>query len=110
MKRDKRDLFRFAALQSEKAKSLINKFNFDSTKLESVVLITRGNIFTGSTAALIICKHLSGAIKIFYSLIILPKFIRDFFYNLIAKNRLKLFGRRDSCRIPTDKETMKFLS
>jgi predicted DCC family thiol-disulfide oxidoreductase YuxK len=48
-------------------------------------------------------------IKILYPIIILPKFFRDFVYDLIAKNRYKLFGKTDSCRIPTEEEKLKFL-
>ncbi|MDZ7623278.1 MAG: DCC1-like thiol-disulfide oxidoreductase family protein [Ignavibacteriaceae bacterium] len=44
-----------------------------------------------------------------FPLIILPKFFRDFIYDMIAKNRYKLFGKRESCRIPTENDKLKFL-
>jgi len=109
LKRDKKDLFRFAALQSEKAKELTSKFKFDTSKLDTFILIAENKLYTKSTAALMICKQLNGLIKILSPLIILPKFFRDFIYDLIAKNRYKIFGRRESCRIPTVEDKLKFL-
>jgi len=109
IKRDKKDLFRFVALQSEKTKELIGNFNFDSSKLDTFILVAGNKIFTKSTAALMICKQLDGLIKILYPCIILPKFFRDFIYDLVAKNRYNLFGRKESCRVPTEEEKLKFL-
>jgi predicted DCC family thiol-disulfide oxidoreductase YuxK len=109
IKRDKKDLFRFVALQSEKTKELISNYNFNSSKLDTLILVAGNKIFTKSTAALMICKQLDGLIKILYACIILPKIFRDFIYNLIAKNRYKLFGRKESCRVPTEEEKLKFL-
>jgi len=109
IKRDKEDLFRFAALQSEKAKEFIGNFNFDTSKLDTFILVAGNKIFTKSTAALMICKQLNGLIKILYPFIILPKFFRDFIYDLVAENRYKLFGRKESCRVPTEEEKLKFL-
>lgn len=109
IKRDKKDLFRFAALQSEKAKEFSDKFNFDTSSMNTFVLIDGDHLYTKSTAALKICKQLTGPIKIFYPFISLPKFFRDFIYDLVAKNRYKFFGKRDSCRIPTAEEKLKFL-
>ena len=109
IKRDKKDLFRFGALQSDKAQELMGKFNFDTSNLDTFVLISGDKLFTKSTAALMICKELNGLVKIMYPLIFLPKFFRDFIYDLIAKNRYKLFGKKDSCRVPTEEEKKKFL-
>ncbi len=92
-------MFRFAALQSEKAKELSSKFNFDSSAMDTFILIDGDDIYTKSTAALKICRQLKGPIKILYPFIILPKFLRDFVYDLIAKYRYNLFGKRDVCYI-----------
>ena len=108
IKRDKKDLFRFAALQSDKAKELTDKFSFDITSLDTFILIVGDKLYTKSTAALLVCKELKSPIKILYPLTILPKFLRDFVYDLIAKYRYKIFGRRDVCYIPAG-NTEKFL-
>ncbi|MEJ2103263.1 MAG: thiol-disulfide oxidoreductase DCC family protein [Ignavibacteriaceae bacterium] len=110
LKRDKEDKFRFAALQSKVGVEMQKKFSLDTNKLETVVLIIGNRYYTKSTAALLIIKQLNGFIKILFPLIILPKPIRDFGYDLIAKIRYKLFGEREFCRVPTEAEKNKFLS
>lgn len=62
-----------------------------------------------STAALRVAKHLSGLWTILYVFIVVPKFIRDFIYNLIAKKRYKWFGKTETCRIPTPELKAKFI-
>ena len=109
IRRDKNDLFRFAALQSENAKELKNRFKIDISNPDSLFLIVGEKVYIKSTAALMVCKELNGMIKILFPLIILPVFFRDFIYDLIAKNRYKMFGRKESCRIPTEAEREKFL-
>ena len=108
IKRDSKDIFRFASLQSDEAKKLTEKFNFDITSLDTFILIVGDKVYTKSTAALLVGKELKSPIKILYPLIILPKFLRDFVYDLIAKYRYKIFGRRDVCYIPAT-STEKFL-
>jgi predicted DCC family thiol-disulfide oxidoreductase YuxK len=109
IKRDKEDIFRFAALQSKEAEELSGKFKFDSTEIDTFILIAGEKFYAKSTAALMVCKELSGLLKLLYPSIILPVFFRDFIYDLIAGNRFKLFGRRNSCRVPTEAEREKFL-
>lgn len=106
--RDKKDSFRFAAMQSEKAKELANKFDIDISSMDTFILINDDDKYVKSTAALNICKQLTGPIKMFYPFILVPKIFRDFVYDMIAKNRYKLFGRRQSCRVPTEADRSKF--
>ncbi len=73
------------------------------------MLIEGDTLYTRSTAALRIAKKLSGLWSLFYVFIIIPKFLRDPIYNLIAKNRYKMFGKKDTCRLPTPAERAKFL-
>jgi len=96
-------------LQSEEAKALSDKFKFDSKAMDTFILIAGEKLYTKSTAALMVCKDLNSFIKIIYPLIILPEFFRDFIYDLIARNRYKLFGKRNVCRIPTENDKQKFL-
>ena len=107
--RDVKNLYKFAALQSNKGQLLLQQYYLKQNKLESFVLIRGENVFTKSTAALEISKNLSGPVKLLYSFIFLPKFIRDFIYDLIAKNRYKIFGKSEVCRIPAEEEKAKFL-
>lgn len=109
IKRDKAAIFRFASLQSEIGKKLLNQFKISST-IDSVVLIENESYFIKSTAAFRILKTLGGLTSIFYVLIIIPAFIRDFFYDLMAGVRYKLFGKK-TCKLPQNKDySSKFLT
>jgi len=109
LKRDKNDLFKFSAIQSSKGIELFKKYNLDSSRQYTFFLISGNKVYTKSTAMLIVCKQLKGVIKILFVFIIIPKFMRDFIYDLIAKNRYRLFGKKEVCRIPTEEEMHKFL-
>ncbi|PVW15613.1 thiol-disulfide oxidoreductase DCC family protein [Marixanthomonas spongiae] len=109
IKRDKNDVFRFAALQSEIGEELTSKLNIDTSKTDSIILIDGDAHYEKSSAALCIAKHLSGGWPLLYAFIIIPKFIRDSVYNFIAKNRYKWYGKKESCMIPTPELQAKFL-
>ncbi|QDP41992.1 thiol-disulfide oxidoreductase DCC family protein [Radiobacillus deserti] len=109
MKRDPNAQFKFASLQSEIGQELLRKYNAP-TDMDSFVLIENKSCYFQSSAALRVCKHLKGLWKIAYCFLIIPKPVRDFFYGIIAKNRYKWFGKRDSCRIPSPEERERFLS
>lgn len=105
--RDKKGYFKFAPLQSEIAKNFVSQSVIENT--DSIIYQDSDQLYTKSTAALKIARHLDGAWKGFYAFIIIPKFIRDFIYDLIAKNRYNWFGKRDSCKMPTQDIKNRFL-
>lgn len=109
IKRDRKNKLKFAPLQGETAKQLLPQFHIDPSSLSSVIFIDNGKVYTQSSAAIQICKHLDGGWKLFYGLIIIPKFFRDFLYNIIARNRYKWFGKKESCLIPTAELKERFL-
>jgi predicted DCC family thiol-disulfide oxidoreductase YuxK len=109
IKRDKKNKLRFAPLQGETAKSVLPKHKINTTVLSTVVFVENGKVYTQSSAALRICKHLNGVWKIFYGLMIIPKFLRDAAYNFIAKNRYRWFGKKEACMIPTPEMRERFL-
>lgn len=109
MDRDPDDRFRFAALQSEAGQQLLEKFDLPTDDFDSFVLIKEGKVHKKSSAALIIASQIKSWTKILTPFLILPPFLRDWLYSLIGKNRYKLFGKKDSCRIPTPEERSKFL-
>lgn len=109
IKRDKKKKFKFASLQSKSGQALLKKFNLNLTDFDSFVLIMGDKYFLKSSAGLLVLKELEGVWKLFYALIIFPKPIRDFFYGLIAKSRYRIFGKRDTCMIPTEELKERFL-
>ncbi|MCW9705648.1 thiol-disulfide oxidoreductase DCC family protein [Fodinibius salsisoli] len=109
IKRDKKDRFRYAALQSEVGKKLTDSYKVDTEEVDSIILIEGDSYYTKSSAALRIARHLSGGYPLLYGLVILPAFIRDWMYDGIAKNRYRWFGKRESCMVPTPELKAKFL-
>lgn len=109
IRRDKRDKFYFASLQSAFGKAQLEKFALHTDEFFSVVFIKNGKVFLRSSAALEIARDLSGLWPLFYGLKIIPAFIRDFFYNLISRNRYKFFGKQDTCMLPSPEMKAKFI-
>lgn len=109
IKRDKKDAFRFASLQSKVGKQFLTKFNINKN-IDTVVFIQKDIVFVKSTAALTILKTLGGFWSWFYVLMIIPHFIRNFFYDLIAKYRY-VFFEKNTCQLNSQNNIKhKFLS
>ena len=110
IKRDKKDIFRYAALQSEIGQKLTQERGIDTEKVDSIVLIEPGiAYYTKSTAALKIANHFGGLWKLLYVFNWLPEGFRNGIYDYVAANRYKWFGRKDACMIPTPELKSKFL-
>ena len=109
IRRDDRNVFRFGSLQSDGAKKLLKPFGSEHLELTSIVLLDGGNISTGSDAVLKIARELRGMWSLLYAFIIVPKIIRDSVYRLVARYRYRVFGKRDSCMIPTPELRNKFI-
>ena len=107
--RDRNNRFLFGALQENYSKNLLATFNLPSDKITTIVLIEKGKVYTQSDAVLRIAKQLDGVWKWSYAFIILPKPARDWVYKLVAKSRYKIFGKRESCMIPTPELNQRFL-
>ena len=110
IRRDRKDNFRFAPLQSEIGQKLLRQYDLNAPGVDSVVLIENGKAFTHSTAALKIAQQLSGIWQIFSVFQFVPRPARDFFYRLFARNRYRLFGKREVCMMPTPEIKARFLS
>lgn len=110
IKRDPSGKIMFAPLQSETGKKLLAKFNLPENDYESFVFIEDGKAYQKSTAALHVLRYLRGGWPLMYAFIIVPPFIRNGIYSLIANNRYKLFGRQESCMVPTPEIKKRFLN
>lgn len=109
IKRDRNKRFKFASLQSEVGKQILVKSGLPEDHLKSFVYIQGNHIYTRSDAALRVAQQLGGAVKLLYGFIIVPKFIRDLVYDLIARNRYKLFGKKDECMLPSPELKRRFI-
>ena len=110
IERDKKNVFQFASLQSSFGQQVLKKHQLSSSDFDSMILLQDGTIHQRSDAALRIAKELSGAWKLLYGFIIVPRFIRNGVYNFVARNRYKWFGKQEACMIPTPELKAKFFA
>ena len=109
LKRERKDTFRFASLQSAFAQNLLEEYRINGEAPDSIILIENNKVYYQSTAALRIVKQLKWPWPLIYGLIIIPRFIRDPVYGFIARNRYKWFGKREQCFMPGKDMSYKFL-
>ena len=109
IRRDRKDHFSFTANQHEHGRKILEDHGEKPDKVETLYLLEEGKLYKKSTAALRIARQLPAPWSWLYVFIIVPRPIRDAVYGLIAKNRYRLFGQKETCRIPTPAERAKFL-
>ena len=116
LRRDRNAMFRFASLQSALAARILARHNLNPSDLDTVYVVL--NLDSGSSelllsrsdAALFVLKRLSAPLPAAAFLLhLLPKFLRDFFYNAIARHRYRIFGRSESCPLPSPQDRSRFL-
>jgi predicted DCC family thiol-disulfide oxidoreductase YuxK len=109
IKKDTKKQFRFASLQGKFGQGFLKTHNLPADSFNSFILLEGENVYTRSTGALRMLKHLGGGWSLLYGFIIVPKFIRDAVYNWVAVNRYNWFGKKESCMIPTPEFRERFL-
>jgi predicted DCC family thiol-disulfide oxidoreductase YuxK len=109
IKKDPAGKFKFASLQSEKGQKWLMRIGLVKNEFESFIFIQDDKYYLKSTAALKMLRHLGGVWKLLYVFILVPRPIRDFLYDLIARSRYRIFGKKDVCMIPTPELSERFL-
>ena len=115
LKRDLHDRFRFASLQSEFAANILRRHSASPDDLDTMYVVLNYDlpgerIASRSDAAAVALRQLGGGwAALGTALQALPGWIRNWGYNLVARNRYRIFGKYDSCPIPSDKNRLKFL-
>lgn len=109
LEREKHPKFKFASIQSETGKELLEWCGLPKDFNQAVILIDGGRVYLGSTAALKIGQSLKFPWSFLSSAgFIVPNFIRDWVYAQIAKHRYQWFGKRDVCMVPTQELKARF--
>lgn len=99
----------FASLQSDVGKKLLTQYGLSSDELSTVVLIYKNQAFTKSSAVLQTAKIMGFPWNMSVIFFLIPRFVRDFFYTQFAKKRYLWFGKKETCRMPTPAEKIRFL-
>jgi len=107
--RDQKGVILYASLQSEVGQQLLANVKLDKFSMDTVVLVEGEDGYIKSDVALRIFRHLGGKWSYLYYLSIIPKFIRDTVYDLIARNRYRWFGKKDQCMVPQPEWEDRFL-
>lgn len=112
LKNDKKQKFSFASLQSDFGYKFLTNRRLSTTDFNTFILyVPKVAYYTKSTAALKVLAELN----LFYYvianvLLLIPRFIRDEVYDVVAKNRTKIYKKNDSCLVPTPEIQKRFLS
>jgi predicted DCC family thiol-disulfide oxidoreductase YuxK len=109
IRRDPSARFRFAALQSDAAATLLRDAGVSAALPDSVVLVAGGRVYVRSAAVLRVARGLRFPWPLAYAGILVPPFIRDRLYDIVAARRYRWFGRRETCMMPTPDLARRFL-
>jgi predicted DCC family thiol-disulfide oxidoreductase YuxK len=109
LNQEKSPIFKFASIQSEAGRELLDWCGLPSDYAEAVILIDGGKVYPGSTAALKTGQVLKFPWSVLsYAGFIVPRVVRDRVYNQIAKHRYQWFGKRHVCMVPTEELQSRF--
>jgi predicted DCC family thiol-disulfide oxidoreductase YuxK len=110
IKHDKKDIFRFVALQSDLGQRIVKHIGINTNHIDSVILYEPGIAYYYKSSAVVeIAKGLSGIFTWFTLFQILPTVLRDYVYDYVAKNRYKWYGKKQECLVPNKEVVSKFL-
>ena len=109
IKRDPQAKFTFTTVQSDTGRNLLVDLSIDPRDPNTLVLVKNGEVFEKSSAALEIAKELSAWWPVAHYLSYIPIDFRDWLYSLVANNRYRLMGKRDSCVIPSADVRARFI-
>jgi predicted DCC family thiol-disulfide oxidoreductase YuxK len=110
LRRDRRGRFRFAALQSDLATQTLGHFGKDPNDLDTVYVLTDDErLLHKGRAIFYVLRQLGLPWSLVTAFAILPTVVIDWFYDRVAKNRYRIWGKRDSCRLPSAEEKARFL-
>ena len=115
IKRDRPGIYLFASQQSDLGQELLSSHGFDPDKLETFLLVTNyktdeEELLFRSRAGLFIASSLGWPWKAASILKMLPTSWCDALYNIVARNRYRLFGKYDTCPLPDERTKERFLN
>ncbi len=109
IKRDRKKRFSFTTYQSKTGQDILKQNGIPVKDQSTVVYLKNGVPCFKSKAVLEILRGLGCCWNLLYILIVIPPFLRDFVYDIIARNRYKVFGKSESCMVPTLEQMDRFL-
>jgi len=109
LKLDRKKKLKYASLQSNFGQKILAENNLNTNKFHSIYFLEKGKLKSQSSAILHIVKYLRFPWPLLSVALIIPRFFRDVFYSLVARNRYKWFGKYDTCQMPSPETLDRFL-
>ena len=109
LKRERAAELKFAPLQSDSGKSLLQKYGYTPNYLNGLILIENNRAHDRSSACLRIAGKLSFPWNLLFPLLLIPKPLRDLIYGIIASVRYRWFGKKETCSLPQGEDKTRFL-
>ncbi|MBV6809763.1 thiol-disulfide oxidoreductase DCC family protein [Xanthomonas campestris pv. paulliniae] len=109
LRHDRRGRYRFAAMQGQAGRALLQQHGLDPDDPLSFLLVDTTGAWTDSDAIVRVLAGLGGLWRLSGVLRLIPRRVRDLGYRLIARNRYRWFGRSDHCMLPTPEQHARFL-
>ena len=103
-------VLRFAPMQSPAGKQLMQQFGIDPGQMKTFVVVADGRAYVRSDAAIRVARFFRGGWKLLGIVKVIPRPIRDYAYDVVARNRYRWFGRLDACIVPTPELEARFLA
>lgn len=110
LRQDRRGQYRFAAMQSNSGRMLMRQHGLDADDPSSFLLLHEGQAYKNSDAVIRVLRGLGGVWRVAVALQVLPRRMRDAGYFWLARNRYRLFGKRQTCMVPDVRHAERFLS
>ena len=109
LRHESEPILRFTPLQSSTGSRLMHEFGLNPQDAESFVLVSGGRVFMKSDAVVELAKYLHGGWRLLAICRIIPRPVRNWAYDVFARNRYRCFGRYDQCMVPSDEIKDRFL-
>jgi predicted DCC family thiol-disulfide oxidoreductase YuxK len=106
---DRRKIFKFAAIQSALGQQLYHQHGLDASDIQTLMLVDGDQVWTKSDAVLEVLSRLDGGWQLLGAFKAMPLPVRDWAYSEFARQRFILFGRRDTCMLPTPAVRERFI-
>lgn len=98
----------FVSIHSPDGRAIAQKYNIDPDNPDSFLFLDNGHPYVKSDGVIALSKHMRAPFSWIRFGVILPKAFRDILYDLVARNRYHLFGKLETCRVPTEAERARF--
>ena len=109
VRHDRHRHFKLASIQSETGEQLYRRFGLDPADPQTLIVVDEGHLLTDSDAVIAIWSGFGGAWRMAKAFNVIPRGLRDPVYRWIARNRYRLFGKRETCWVPRPADRERFL-